>query len=81
MVFDIAIQGEDNDGNSNSSIPTSKQGLTEGQIKNVMKCAELAGKDSVYVISKAQVNSLEDIQQGRLKGLLNHLDAIRVKSQ
>lgn len=75
MIFDIAIKHEDNDGNKPKASP-AHQTLTNAQIKNLRDAMKVAGVDDAYVCKETQVNRIEELQQGRLKGCLNALEAI-----
>lgn len=70
MIFDIAIKHEDNDGNQTK--PAMKT-LTNAQVANLRKAMDVAGVDDAYVCKMAQIDRIEELQQGRLSGAINHL--------
>lgn len=72
MIFDIAIKGEDKDGNRQQQ----PKCVTGAQIKKLRDAAKDAGKDDAYICRKAQIARIEDLQQARLAGAINHLKGL-----
>ena len=72
MIFDIAIKHEDNDGSAPPKDP-AMQSLNNAQIKNLRAAMAVAGVGDDYICKKAQINRVEELYQGRLQSLINHL--------
>lgn len=82
MIFDIAIKHEDNDGNgSGAKVKPAEQCLTNAQIKNLRNAMEMAGVNDDEVCKKAQISRIEDLQQGRLQGMINLLKSYSNKQE
>jgi hypothetical protein len=67
--------GDDNDGKSEPVYTDPKKTpLNETQIFKLLEKAKEYGKDAAFICSAAQVQKIGDIQQGRLKAIINHLE-------
>jgi len=72
LVFNIAVKGEDNDGNKPPDNP-ALQCLNEKQLKNLRDAMKVAGVDDAAMCKKAGVEKVGDIAQARLSGAMNWL--------
>ncbi len=72
MIFDIAIKHEDQDGNQPKANP-GDQTLTKPQIDNLRNAMKMASVSDADFCKKAQIQRVEDLQQGRLQGSIRML--------
>lgn len=74
LVFNIAIKGEDNDGNApKPKTNPGQEPLTQQQLKNLRNAMKVAGVDDAAMCKRASVAKVEDIVQARLGGAMNWL--------
>lgn len=73
MIFDVAVKQMDNDGNGQANQKPAEQPITNAQIRNLRNAMKAAGKMEADVCKKAQIERIEDLPQGRLKGCLDWL--------
>ncbi len=72
LVFNIAIKGEDNDGNTAKPKP-GQEPLNQEQLKSLRNAMKMASVDDAAMCKKAGVAKVEDIVQARLAGAMSWL--------
>lgn len=77
MIFNIALSGEDNDGNKGEKpLPPAKQPITPEMLKNLRNALKMADVSEQRLCKRADIERIEDLQQGRLKGCMEWLRSV-----
>lgn len=69
-LLGIATADVDDDGNAPEQLKPAERPLTNAQIKTLQEAMEMAGVTDEEVCKKAQIARIEELQQGRLQGML-----------
>lgn len=80
MIFNLAIQDEDNDGN-NGQQPGGEPlpYLNDEDYERVKTALQKAGKDEAYMCEKANITELRHLLPDRVKGAIAHLANVEAK--
>lgn len=73
MIFNVAVGEDDTDGNP--PMPTIEL-VSQEQVSELRKAAQVAGVDDAYICKKARVTSIHQIQALRYTSAMNHLQKL-----
>ena len=87
MIFDVAID-DDNDGNGNGNKPLAESNLkpaeksiTKQQLAHLRAVMKANGVDDIALAKRAQIEKIEDLQQGRLAGCIRSMESSKKVTQ
>ena len=85
MIFDVSID-DDNDGNGNkqlaeSNLKPAEKSITKQQLARLRAVMKANGVDDIALAKRAQIEKIEDLQQGRLAGCIRSMESSKKVTQ